>query len=77
MKQVFSKFGQISSTDFVKSLAVTVFAAVIPIIKATIESGSLVFDWKNIATVGISAGLAYLMKQLFTNSDNQLFTGEK
>jgi hypothetical protein len=42
------------------------------VVYTTIQTGTLSFDWKAISTTALSAALAYIMKNLFTNSNDQL-----
>jgi hypothetical protein len=59
----------LNTNDFLKGLIMAVLSSVITVIYQTIEAGSLVFDWKVIGTMALTAGLAYIMKNLFTNSN--------
>lgn len=59
----------LNTSDFLKGLIMAVLSSVITVIYQTIEAGSLVFDWKAIGTMALTAGLAYIMKNLFTNSN--------
>ncbi len=72
-----SKLFQLNSNDFWKGLIVAVFGAALGIIYKTVDAGSLDFNWMFIFKAGLLAGLAYLLKQLSTNSGGQLFTADK
>ena len=63
-----SIFGTLNLKDFLKGLVVAVLTAVIGIISTSLQAGSLTFDWKQIGTIALSAGLAYIGKNLFSNS---------
>ena len=63
-----STFLNLNSSDFIKGLIMAVLSSVITVIYQTVEAGLLVFDWKAIGTMALTAGLAYIMKNLFTNS---------
>ena len=67
-----SSFGTINWQDLLKGLIVAVGSAVFAVIYTTIQAGSLTFDWKAIGITALSAALAYLSKNLFTNSTNEL-----
>jgi hypothetical protein len=67
----------LNTADFVKGLLMAVLSTVITIVYQTIEAGSLVFDWNAIGTMALTSALAYIMKNLFTNSQGQLFKKEK
>jgi hypothetical protein len=67
-----SSFLTLNTRDFVKGLFIAVITAVITVVYTTIQTGTLFFDWKVISTTALSAALAYIMKNLFTNSNDQL-----
>ena len=72
-----STFLNLNSTDFIKGLIMAVLSTVITVVYQTVEAGSLVFDWKAIGTMALTTALAYIMKNLFTNSTGKLFGKEK
>jgi hypothetical protein len=67
-----STFLTLGSKDFLKGLVLAVLTAVITIVYTSIEAGSLAFDWKAIGMTALSSALAYIMKNLFTNSQGEL-----
>ena len=67
-----SKFMSLNSADFLKGLLMAVLSAVISVLYTSVESGTLAFDWKAIQFAAITAVLAYLTKNLFTNSQGNL-----
>jgi hypothetical protein len=58
----------LNSSDFIKGLIMAVLSTVITVVYQTVEAGSLTFDWKAIGTMALTTALAYIMKNLFTNS---------
>jgi hypothetical protein len=72
-----STFLNLNTTDFIKGLIMAVLSSVITIVYQTVQAGSLVFDWKAIGTMALTSGLAYIMKNLFTNSTGNFFGKEK
>ena len=54
--------------DIGKGLIVAVGSAVVTTVQTSLQSGSLNFNWKLIATVALGAGLAYLGKNFFTTA---------
>lgn len=72
-----STFLNLNSSDFLKGLLMAVLSSVITVVYQTVEAGSLVFDWKAIGTMALTSALAYIMKNLFTNSKGQLFGKEQ
>jgi hypothetical protein len=72
-----SPFLTLNSNDFLKGLIMAVLSTVITVVYQTVEAGSLVFDWKAIGTMALTTALAYIMKNLFTNSTGKLFAKEQ
>ena len=66
----------LNSKDWIKGLVVAILTAVITVVYSTIQTGTLVLDWKAISIAGISAALAYITKNLLTNSSDQFLTKE-
>ena len=71
-----STFLNFNSSDFLKGLVMAVLSTVITVVYQTVEAGSLTFDWKAIGTMALTSALAYIMKNLFTNSTGKLFAKE-
>jgi len=71
-----SNFLTLNTKDYIKGLVVTVLTAVVTLIYKSIEAESIVFDWKAIGTAALSAGLAYILKNLLTNSSDQILKSE-
>lgn len=67
-----SSFLKLSWVDFGKGLLIAVLSAVFTVIYTTVQSGSLTFDWKTIGITALASALAYVSKNLFTNSNNEL-----
>ncbi len=63
-----STFLSLNTKDFIKGLLVAVLSAVVTIVYNTIQTGSLEFDWKAIGITALTSALAYIMKNLFSNS---------
>ena len=55
----------LNSSDFLKGLIMAVLSTVITVVYQTVETGSLIFDWKAIGTMALTTALAYIMKNLF------------
>jgi hypothetical protein len=62
--------------DLAKGLILTVLTSVITIVYNTVSAGSLTFDWQAIGLTALTSGLAYLMKNLLTNSKGE-FLGKE
>jgi len=67
-----SDFLRLNWADFGKGLLISVITAVFTVIYTTVQAGSLTFDWRSIGTTALLAALAYISKNLFTNSENKL-----
>ena len=67
----------LNTSDFLKGLIMAVLSTVITIVYQTVEAGSLIFDWKSIGTMALTTALAYIMKNLFTNSAGKFFGKEQ
>ena len=52
--------------DAAKGLIVAAGGAAVSAIEASINAGSLTFNWKQISLTALAAGLAYLGKNFFT-----------
>lgn len=72
-----STFLNLNTSDFIKGLLMAVLSSVITVVYQTVEAGSLTFDWKAIGTIALTTALAYIMKNLFTNSTGKLFAKEQ
>jgi hypothetical protein len=66
-----SGFLTLNTQDFIKGLIVAVLMSALQIVYATLSSGTFTFDWMAILQAGVTAGVAYLMKNLFTNQEGQ------
>jgi hypothetical protein len=71
-----SKFFSLNSSDFIKGLVVAVLSAVITLLYSTIQTGTLTIDWKQIGIVALTSALAYITKNLVTNSDGTFLQKE-
>jgi hypothetical protein len=71
-----STFLTLGSKDFIKGLLVAVLSAVITIVYNTIQNGSLTFDWKTIGMTALTSAVAYIMKNLFSNSNGKFLKKE-
>lgn len=65
-----SDFLRLNTRDFVKGLIIAVGSAAITVIQTSLQAGSLSVDWKLLLTVSLSAGVAYLGKNLFETANS-------
>lgn len=78
-KKMRSKFFALNWRDFLKGLIVAVLTAVFAVVAGLIQTGEL-FSKESLPVIGVAALtalLAYLSKNLFTNSSGEILTGEK
>jgi hypothetical protein len=71
-----AKLWSLCTSDFIKGLVLTVLTAVLTIIYDSVQQGSLNFNWRMIATTAITAGAAYLLKNLATGTGGKLLSNE-
>ena len=74
-----SKFFTLSTRDFLKGLFLVMITAIVTGIYELLTIGA-VFDWvalKPILLTSIAAALAYLIKNLLSNSNGEMLTKEK
>ena len=66
-----SLFFTLNKVDFIKGLVIAVLTAIITVVYTTIQSVVFSFDWKAISIAALSAALAYITKNLLTNSNDE------
>lgn len=66
MKEITSSIYSLDIRDTLKGILVAFIGAIITPVTESLNAGVLTFDWKHILTGGITAGLAYLVKNFFT-----------
>lgn len=71
-----STFLSLNSKDFIKGLFIAILTAVITMLYTSIEAGELMINWKSIGMTAISAALAYITKNLLTNSNGDILKKE-
>lgn len=71
-----STFLSLNSRDFIKGLVVSVLTSVITIIYTSLQAGSFTFDWKAIGMAALTSALAYITKNLLTNSEDKILKAE-
>lgn len=71
-----STFLTLNSKDFIKGLMVAVLTTVISIVYTSLQAGNLQLDWKVLGMTALSSALAYITKNLFTNSTGAILKKE-
>lgn len=54
--------------DFAKGLVMAVLGAVAALIQASVDAGTLNFDWKKIGTYAALTAITYILKNFVTGS---------
>jgi hypothetical protein len=63
-----SSFLRLNWFDLGKGLVVAIVAPALVVIQSVWSTGVLDLDWKQLLSVGLAGGLAYLIKNLFTDN---------
>jgi hypothetical protein len=73
-----AEFGKINGADVVKGFVVAALTSLLNSVVVVLSTGALptLDSLRGMAIVGLSAGMAYLVKNLLTNSRDQLLRGE-
>jgi len=74
-----SVLGTLNWKDIAKGVIMVVIGAIIAGVETAIQQGSITFTWhffQPIVYTALAAGLAYLLKNLGTNSQDQFATKE-
>lgn len=68
-----SKLFNLNGFDFIKGCAVAVFVAILTYIQQSLTDGGII-SWKQLITISITSLIAYLIKQLMTDSDGAILS---
>lgn len=71
-----AKFLRLNARDFFKGMIIAIIAAVITFLTNELQAGTTI-DLKRIGITALIAFLSYLVKNLFTNSKDEILTPEK
>lgn len=73
-----AKFLRINMDDVIRGFVVAVLSSILSSAVVILQAGNLptLAQMKTIALIGISSGVSYLVKNLLTNSNDQLFKTE-
>lgn len=66
MQTITSKIYSLDKNDLLKGLLMAVVTPCLVIIQASLDSGTITLDWKNIGMAAVGGGVAYLLKNFFT-----------
>lgn len=74
-----SEFAKLNVNDLLKSLIVAGLSSVIMLILPILQAGNLpsIYELKSAAVAGLASASAYLLKNLLTNSQDQILKPEK
>ena len=68
MENIYSDFLRLGKSDFVKGLLIAVLSAVLVAVQQGLSTG---IDWTQMWHIALTAGIAYLIKNLLTTSDGK------
>jgi hypothetical protein len=71
-----SSFLNLNKTDFIKGLIMAVLTSVLTIVYNTISTGSFAIDLKAVSLAASTSAVAYIMKNILTNSNDQFLKKE-
>ncbi|MFA6087419.1 hypothetical protein [Mucilaginibacter sp.] len=60
-----SKKFTLAGSDLLRGLLMAVLTPVLVVVQQSIEKGSLVFNWQQLAMAAVGGGVAYLLKNFF------------
>jgi hypothetical protein len=63
--------------DVIKGLYMAVILPVLITIQTSLANGELVLDWKKIGITAVVGFIGYLIKNFFTNNNDELLTKDK
>jgi hypothetical protein len=66
-----SEMFKLNVRDYIKGLAVSVISAILTVILNLLQNGSAI-DWKSVGVVALTTGIAYLLKNVFTDSNQKI-----
>lgn len=74
-----SNFMNLNIFDILKGFFVAVITAILTTILNLLQTGSdiLSLDWKSILSVALTAGIAYIVKNLMTNNKDEILRKDK
>ncbi|MFA9221022.1 MAG: hypothetical protein ACEQSL_07535 [Sediminibacterium sp.] len=74
-----AKLFALKASDFVKGFIMAVLTTILPLIYTTLSQGSIPSDkasWMQFAAFGLASGVAYIMKNFLTNSEDKFLIKE-
>jgi hypothetical protein len=73
-----SEFLKLGKSDWIRGLYITVGTQISTVLLVTLNSGKIptLIELKVSTISGVAAGLAYILKNLFTNSNNEILKKE-
>ncbi len=72
-----SDFFKLNAKDLIKGTIMVVLGAVVGVVQGSIEAGSFTFNFTDIWHAALAAFVAYMAKNLLTNSDGSFASTEK
>jgi hypothetical protein len=72
----FSNLWTVKMTDWQRGLVCAIWGAIFDIVIESLKKGGLHFDWQNIGTVALIAGLSYIGKNFVTGQNGNVLTNK-
>ena len=71
-----SKLFNVDLKDIIKSVIMAGLFSAATVVNTYIEAGSLNFDWSEIGKAALLGSIAYILKNILTNSDDKFLSKE-
>jgi hypothetical protein len=72
-----SNFLGLNLADILKGLIMAILTPSLVIVQQSLSAGTLTFNWQAIGMAAVAGGVAYLLKNLLSNSEGTPMTKEK
>jgi len=73
---MFTKLWSIKMSDWERAFVIAIITAPLTIILQSVNTGSLVINWRIILAAALSGGIAYIIKNLGTGQGGNMFTNK-
>ena len=73
---IFTDLWTIKMSDWQRGFVVAILTTPITLALDSVNTGSLVFDWKKILAGALAGGLAYVLKNLITGANGKILTNK-
>ena len=67
-----SELYHLAKSDFVKGFVMAFIGGVLATLLSLLQNGGVI-DWKQVAIIGVTAGLGYVVKNYFSDAEGRVF----